>query len=211
MFRMSRLACRGILFELKKTGFSTMAKSDESWDKQTEVARGVISGLGDKAPCRFSAAFAVNAVIGTGNSTAWPGDATDIYATSYATLLERTARALFDQGSDRYYIPGDRFDLPSLSSDDAADIVPSVENTTWDDEGGCFSVARRVHRLHVLERIRDAVLEKKERDAAVAREAARVRRIRCRRCHCSQGCFRKQYPPGALALDRSPLSFVPYR
>jgi hypothetical protein len=68
---MSRLACRGILFELKKTGFSTMAKSDESWDKQTEVARGVISGLGDKAPCRFSAAFAVNAVIGTGKSTAW--------------------------------------------------------------------------------------------------------------------------------------------
>ena len=120
--------------------------------------------------------------LGTGNSTAWPGDATDIYATSYATLLERTARALFDQGSGRYYIPGDRFDLPSLSSDDAADITLTFESTSWDDEAGCFGYARRLHRLHVLERIEDAVLEKKERDAAVEREAATLRRGRPSRC-----------------------------
>ena len=60
---------------------------------------------------------------------------TDRYATSYATLLERTARDVFDPGSDKHTL-GDRFDLPSLSSDDAADIT--FESTSWDDENGCL-------------------------------------------------------------------------
>ena len=65
--------------------------------------------------------------------------------------------------------------MPSLSSDDAADIVPSLENTSWDDEYGCIGYARSLHRLYVLDRIGDAILEKKKHDAAVEREAARVR------------------------------------